>query len=48
MMAACKEIIEGIKVQLSMQTIGPDKINQLRHVRFLKNMDNIREHVKTC
>ena len=46
MMAACKEIIEGIKVQLSMQTIGPDKINQLRHVRFLKNMDNIREHVK--
>jgi|TARA_B100001123_G_scaffold442808_1_gene587276 DNA-binding transcriptional MocR family regulator len=27
---------------LGIQTIGPDKLNQLRHVRFLKNIDGIR------
>jgi DNA-binding transcriptional MocR family regulator len=26
----------------SMTTIGPDKLNQLRHVRFLKNADGVR------
>lgn len=26
--------------------IGPDKINQLRHVGFLKDMENIEEHMK--
>ncbi len=31
---------------LQIQTIGYDKINQLRHVRFLKNMEGIREHMK--
>ena len=31
---------------LSIQTIGPDKINQLRHVRFFKNMDGIKNHMK--
>ena len=29
-----------------MLTIGPDKINQLRHVRFLKDLDGIRAHMK--
>ncbi len=28
---------------LGMQTIGPDKVNQLRHVRYLRNLDGIRE-----
>ena len=28
------------------QTIGSDKLNQLRHVRFLKNMSNIRRHMR--
>ncbi|MBA8903817.1 aminotransferase class I/II-fold pyridoxal phosphate-dependent enzyme [Phyllobacterium sp. P30BS-XVII] len=27
------------------RTIGPDKLNQLRHVRFLKNEDGIRKHM---
>ena len=27
---------------LGAQTIGPDKVNQLRHVRYLKNLDGIR------
>ncbi|GIO25197.1 aminotransferase class I/II-fold pyridoxal phosphate-dependent enzyme [Oceanobacillus sp. J11TS1] len=44
--AASKENIQFIKTQLSVQTIGPDKVNQLRHVRFFKNYDNILEHMK--
>ena len=31
---------------LQIQTIGHDKVNQLRHVRFLKDMDGVREHMK--
>lgn len=31
---------------MKMQTIGHDKINQLRHVRFFKDMDGIKEHMK--
>ncbi|EST10561.1 aminotransferase class I/II-fold pyridoxal phosphate-dependent enzyme [Sporolactobacillus laevolacticus] len=45
-MAASEENIQFILKQLSAQTIGPDKINQLRHVRFLKNLDHINEHMK--
>jgi hypothetical protein len=46
MIAASKKNIDIIKKHISTQTIGPDKINQLRHVLFLKSMDNIREHMK--
>jgi aspartate/methionine/tyrosine aminotransferase len=45
-MAASEENIQFILKQVSAQTIGPDKINQLRHVRFLKNLDHINEHMK--
>ena len=27
-------------------TIGPDKVNQLRHVRFLRDLDGIRAHMR--
>ena len=27
-------------------TIGPDKVNQLRHVRFLRDLDGIRTHMR--
>lgn len=38
--------IEHIKKQMSMQTIGHDKINQLRHARFFKNIDGLMAHMK--
>jgi DNA-binding transcriptional MocR family regulator len=35
--AASPENVKWFLTRLSSRTIGPDKINQLRHVRFLKN-----------
>ena len=46
MMAGSTRNMEYIKKQISFQTIGPDKINQLRHVRFFKNMAGIENHMK--
>ncbi|MBW2142569.1 MAG: aminotransferase class I/II-fold pyridoxal phosphate-dependent enzyme [Deltaproteobacteria bacterium] len=46
MMAGSKKNIEFTKKQMFYQTIGPDKLNQLRHVRFLKNMEGIENHMK--
>ncbi len=45
-MAASKENIDWIKKSLAYQTIGSDKINQLRHVRFFKDINGIKEHMK--
>lgn len=44
--ASSLENIDYIKSQMSIQTIGHDKINQLRHSRFFKNIDGLREHMK--
>jgi DNA-binding transcriptional MocR family regulator len=38
--------MEWVRSHLFFQTIGPDKLNQLRHVRFLKDMDGIRAHME--
>ncbi|MBH1940626.1 aminotransferase class I/II-fold pyridoxal phosphate-dependent enzyme [Mobilitalea sibirica] len=46
MMASSKANLIQIKKRISIQTIGPDKLNQLRHVKFLKSMENIKEHMK--
>ena len=35
--AASKDDVKWLLARLTPRTIGPDKINQLRHVRFLKN-----------
>jgi len=40
--AASKENVAFTTKQLSMQAIGWDKLNMLRHVRYFKNMDGIR------
>ncbi len=37
--------IEFIKSQMTYQTIGFDKLNQLRHARFFKNFDGIKTHM---
>jgi DNA-binding transcriptional MocR family regulator len=38
--------IADIKEQFKVQTIGHDKVNQLRHVRYFKNLDGIKEQMK--
>ena len=38
--------LKDIKKQLMIQTIGHDKVNQLRHVRFFKDIDGIHEHMR--
>jgi DNA-binding transcriptional MocR family regulator len=45
-MASSKSNCEYIKQRLTVQTIGPDKINQLRHVRFFKDADGIMAHME--
>ncbi len=44
--AASQANIADIKKRMSVQTIGYDKINMLRHTRYFKNLDGIREHMK--
>ncbi|WP_343256304.1 aminotransferase class I/II-fold pyridoxal phosphate-dependent enzyme, partial [Ligaoa zhengdingensis] len=44
--AASPANLESIRKQLAIQTIGFDKLNQLRHVRFYKNLDGMVEHMK--
>ncbi len=43
--AASEANIKEIAALLSVQTIGHDKLNQLRHVRFFKNLDGIHAHM---
>ncbi len=38
--------LADIKKQFGIQTIGHDKVNQLRHVRFFKDLNGITEHMK--
>ena len=38
--------MEDIKKQLMIQTIGHDKVNQLRHVRFFGNIHGLIEHMR--
>ncbi|WP_425452249.1 aminotransferase class I/II-fold pyridoxal phosphate-dependent enzyme [Paenibacillus sambharensis] len=45
-MAASERNLETIRKQVSFQTIGPDKINQLRHVRYFPDKDALHEHMR--
>ena len=44
--ACSKTNMDYLKKLISFQTIGFDKINQLRHLKFFKNKDGITEHMK--
>lgn len=46
MMAGSEANIAYTKQNMSLQTIGPDKLNQLRHVRFFRDMAGIEAHMK--
>lgn len=42
---ASAENIKWLETHAAVQTIGSDKINQLRHVRFFKDLNGINEHM---
>lgn len=44
--AASDKNIAEIKKRLNFQTISYDKLNQLRHAKYLKNIDGLRAHMK--
>lgn len=44
--AASKNNIEEIKKTMTIQTIGYDKINQLRHARYFKDINGVYEHME--
>lgn len=44
--ATSEENIKYIMSLMTVQTIGHDKINQLRHVRFFKDIDGLNAHMK--
>ena len=46
MMAASRRNIEFILGKMQFQTIGPNKLNQLRHVLFFKDIAGIEAHMK--
>src|SRR5690606_4552169 len=44
-MASSPANIADVKKHATIQTIGPDKVTQLRHVRFFKNYAGVRAHM---
>lgn len=44
--AASEENLKWFRKSMTIQTIGHDKLNMLRHVRFFGNMAGIKEHMK--
>ena len=45
-LAASLNNLEDIRRQLKVQTIGHDKVNQLRHVRFFGDIHGMMEHMR--
>ncbi len=45
-MATSLNNLQDIKKQMSIQTIGHDKVNQLRHVRFFNDIHGMVEHMR--
>ena len=45
-LAASENNVKFILRQMGVQTIGYDKINQLRHYKYFRTADNVRRHMK--
>ena len=45
-MAASPANVADVKKRMTVQTIGLDKLNMLRHARFFRDADGVREHMK--
>lgn len=44
-MASSKANLDDVRKTMTIQTISYDKINQLRHVRYFKNLDGVMKHM---
>lgn len=44
--AASKANLEDFRKYMQIQTIGHDKLNQLRHVRFFKDLEGLHAHMR--
>jgi DNA-binding transcriptional MocR family regulator len=45
-LSSSKDNLKGLKDHLSFQSIGPDKVNQLRHVKLLQDKAGIHAHME--
>jgi len=45
-MAASDNNLKDVKARMTIQTIGHDKLNMLRHVRYFKDIDGINAHMR--
>lgn len=45
-MASSPANLADVKKSLTLQTIGHDKVNQLRHIRYFKNVEGMMAHMK--
>ncbi len=44
--ASSQANLDDMRRSMTIQTIGHDKINQLRHVKYFGNIDGLKEHMK--
>ncbi len=45
-LASSKANLDAIRKAMSIRTIGFDKVNQLRHVRYLKDLEGVKAHMR--
>ena len=45
-MGASQNNLATLKKHFSITTIGPDKVNQVRHLKFLKDIDGFKAHMQ--